>query len=225
FMAFPSESAPTNLGAASGGQRVNGILYEDATSAQANTWAVDNSDRILYGNSVGHYSGVHTTDLAKIEAGTDKFTSASVSLLKRVAKQARPNIRPVKTKDGYDYFVCFAGTMAFRDLKADLKTSNTDARPRSPDNIIFQDGDLQWDGVIIREVPEIDSFVDSVWTSSIDGDLKTGGDNNSRVSPVFFCGQSALAMPIAKMVTPTFRDETDYQFIKGVGVKMCYGVG
>jgi hypothetical protein len=26
------------------------------------------------------------------------------------------------------------------------------------------------------------------------------------------------------MVTPTFRDETDYQFIKGVGVKMCYGI-
>jgi hypothetical protein len=27
------------------------------------------------------------------------------------------------------------------------------------------------------------------------------------------------------MPTPTFRDETDYQFIKGAGVKMCYGVG
>ena len=30
-------------------------------------------------------------------------------------------------------------------------------------------------------------------------------------------------MPWAKMPTPTFRDSTDYQFIKGAGVKMCYG--
>lgn len=224
FMAFPSESAPTNLGAASGGQRVNGILYQDATSAQANTWAVDNSDRILYGNDKAHYSGVHTTDIGKIEAGTDKFLGSSVSLLKRIAKQARPNIRPVKTVDGYDYYVCFAGTYSFRDLKADLKASNTDARPRSKDNIIFQDGDLVWDGVIVREVPEIDTFVDDIWDSGINLNLKTGGDSSKRVAPVFFCGQSAVAMPWAKMPTPTFRDETDYQFIKGAGVKMCYGL-
>ena len=31
-------------------------------------------------------------------------------------------------------------------------------------------------------------------------------------------------MPWAKMPTPTFRDQTDYQWIKGAGVKMCYGV-
>ena len=31
-------------------------------------------------------------------------------------------------------------------------------------------------------------------------------------------------MAWAKMATPTFRDETDYQFVKGVGVKMAYGV-
>ena len=223
FMALPSESAPANLGSTNG-QRVNGILYSDATTTQANTWAVDNSDRILYGNNPAHYSGVHTTDLAKIETGTDKFLKSSVSLLKRVAKLANPNIRPVKTKDGYEYFVCFAGTYNFRDLKADLNTDNQQARPRSKDNIIFQDGDLVYDGVIVREVPEIDTFVDDTWTSGINLDLKTGGNGNSRVAPVFFCGQSAVAMPWAKMPVPTFRDETDYQFIKGTGLKMCYGV-
>ena len=223
FMSLPSESAPAGLGS-SAGQRVNGILYEDATTAQLDAWAVDNADRILYGNAVGNYSGVHATDIAKIDTTADKFVGSSVSLLKRVAKLAKPRIRPFKTKSGYDYFVCFAGTTSFRDLKADLKASNTDARPRSVDNIIFQDGDLQWDGVIVREVPEIDNFVDDVWKSGTDGNLKTGGDTSSRVAPVFFCGQSALAMPWAKMPTPTTRDTTDYQFIKGVGVKMCYGL-
>lgn len=220
---IPSESAPAGLGS-SGGQRVNGITYAAATTSQLNAWAVDNNDRILYGNAVGNYSGVHATDIGKIDASADKFTYASVSLLKRVAKLASPRIRPYKTKDGYDYFVAFAGTTCFRDLKASLATVHQSALPRSKDNIIFQSGDLEYDGVIIREVPEIDSFVDTIWTSGIDGNLKTGGDNSGRVAPVFFCGQSAIAMPWAKMPTPTFRDETDYQFIKGVGVKMCYGV-
>jgi N4-gp56 family major capsid protein len=224
FMALPSESAPAGLGSADG-QRVNGILYEDASSTQLNAWAVDNSDRILYGNAVGNYSGVHATDLAKIDASADKFTAASVSLLKRRANLARPNIRPYMTKDGYAHYVCFAGSINFRDLKADLKAANVDARPRSKDNIVFQDGDLMWDGVVIREVPEIDTFVDEVWTSSIDGNLKTGGDSGSRVAPVFFCGQNALAKPWAKMPIPTKLDQTDYQYKKGVGYMMAYGIG
>lgn len=120
--------------------------------------------------------------------------------------------------------MAFAGTTCFRDLKTSLGTSHQNALPRSENNILFQAGDLHWDGVIIREVPEIDLFVDGVWDSGIDGNLKTGGNGGSRVAPVFFCGQSAIAMPWAKMPTPTFRDQTDYQFIKGAGVKMCYGV-
>lgn len=223
LMSIPSESAPSGLGSANG-QRVNGITYAAATTAQLNAWAVDNSDRILYGNAVGNYSGVHATDIGKIDATADKFTYSSVSLMKRVAKLASPRIRPYKTKDGYEYFVAFAPTTCFRDLKASLATVHQNALPRSKDNLIFQDGDIMYEGVIVREVPEIDSFVTDVWTSSIDGNLKTGGDSSGRVAPVFLCGQSAVAMPWAKMPTPTFRDETDYQFIKGVGVKMCYGV-
>jgi hypothetical protein len=223
FASIPSESAPSGLGSANG-QRVNGVTYAAATASQLNAWAVDNSDRILYGNAVGNYSGVHATDIGKIDATADKFTSASVSLMKRVAKLASPRIRPYKTKDGYDYFVLFAGTTCFRDLKTSLGTSHQNALPRSKDNILFQAGDLEWDGCIIREVPEIDAFVDNIWTSSIDGNLKTGGDTNGRVAPVFLAGQSAIAMPWAKMPVPTFRDQTDYQWIKGAGVKMCYGV-
>lgn len=224
FMALPSESAPSGIGSAAG-QRVNGITYADATTSNLNAWAVDNSDRILYGNAVGNYSGVHATDLLKIDTSADKFGKASVSLLKRMAKLASPRIRPYKTKDGYNYYVAFAPTTCFRDLKTDLDAIHQNAMPRTKENIIFQDGDLYYDGVVIREVPEIDTFVDEVWDSGIDGNLLTGGNGTSRVAPVFLCGQSALAMPWAKMPTPTFRDETDYQFIKGAGIKMCYGVG
>jgi hypothetical protein len=222
MLALPSEAAPAGLGGVAG-QRVNGILYEDATAAQRNTWTSDNSDRVLFGNLQSNYSGTHAAALGNIDTTDDTFVASSVSLLKYISKKASPKIRPYKTEDGREYFVAFAGSNNFRQLKASLATINKDARPREgggvDKNPLFQDGDQIYDGVIIREVPEIDAFVDTVWTS-----LLTAGNGSSRVAPVFFCGQSAVAMPWAQMASPTFRDETDYQFVKGVGVQMCYGV-
>lgn len=224
FMALPTETLPTS----SGGVRVNGIQYDLATAAQRNTWLTDNSDRILYGAAVANaVSGVHATALALVDAAADKFTATNLATLKRVAKLASPRIRPYKTRDGYEYYVAFAGTNTFRDLKLSLETINKDARPRegrqtngAPDNPIFQDGDQIYDGVIVREVPEISSFVTNVWT-----DLKTAGGTSSRVEPVFLCGQQAMVFGWGQMAKPTFRKEDDYGFITGVGIEMAYGVG
>jgi len=219
FMALPSESAPAGLGSADG-QRVNGILYEDSSTTQKNTWRTDNLDRILYGNLVANSATDHSTSLGNVDAVGDLFNKSSVRLLKILAKQAKPRIRPFKVKTGQEYFVAFAGSYNFAQLKADMATINSDARPRNvEENPIFQDGDLIYDGTIIREVPEIEDFVTNIWTS-----LLTAGGTTSRVAPVFYCGQNALAMPWGKMPTPTFRDETDYQFVKGAGVKMAYGL-
>lgn len=223
FMALPSESAPVALGT-DDGQRVNGILYEDATATQKNTWNTDNSDRVLYGNLLSNYNATHATALANVDSTDDKFTTAAIDNLKYVAKHASPRIRPWKTNDSREWYVAFCGSNNFRQAAASLQTINKDARPREgtgmDKNPIFQDGDLLYSGVVIREIPEIDDFVTNTWTS-----LLTAGNGSSRVSPVFFCGQSAAAVAWAKMATPTTRDETDYQFIKGVGVKMCYGIG
>jgi hypothetical protein len=171
-------------------------------------------------------SGVHATALGLVDATADKFTATNLATLKRVAKLASPRIRPYKTRDGYEYFVAFAGTNTFRDLKLSLETINKDARPRegrqtngAPDNPIFQDGDQIYDGVIVREVPEISSFVTNVWT-----DLKTAGGTSSRVEPVFLCGQQAMVFGWGQMAKPTFRKEDDYGFITGVGIEMAYGV-
>jgi Protein of unknown function (DUF4043) len=223
FMALPTETLPLS----SGGTRVNGIQYDLASATQRNTWLTDNSDRILYGAAVANaVSGVHATALGLVDATADKFTATNLATLKRVAKLANPRIRPYKTRDGYEYFVAFAGTNTFRDLKLSLETINKDARPRegrqingAPDNPIFQDGDQIYDGVIVREVPEISQFVTNVWT-----DLKTAGGTASRVEPVFLCGQQALVFAWGQMAKPTFRKEDDYGFITGVGIEMAYGV-
>ena len=222
LMALPSESSPANLGSEDG-DRVNGIRYEDATATQRNTWNADNSDRVLYGNSTTNYNATHSTALSALDVTNDKFTASNASLLKRIAKNANPKIRPYKLSDGREYFVAFAGTNTFRDLKIDLQTVNKDARPRANDGVknnpLFQDGDQIYDGVIIREVPEISAFVTNVWTN-----LLTAGATSNRVEPVFLCGQQAAAMAIGQMAKPTFRKEDDYGFITGTGVEAAYGI-
>ena len=216
-MALPSETLPST------GTRVNGIQYDLATAAQRNTWNAANSDRVLYGNSTANYNATHATALGNVDTTNDKFTASNLALLKRVAMGASPKIRPFKTADGYEYYVAFAGINTFRDLKASLETVNKDARPREQNgmdkNPLFQDGDQIYDGVIVRQVPEISSFVTNVWTS-----LKTAGAASARVEPVFLCGQQAAAFAWGQMAKPTFRKEDDYGFVTGTGIEMAYGV-
>ena len=226
LMALPSETQP------SAGVRVNGILYESSTATQKGQWQTDNSDRVLFGASTANRvaSAVatdHTASLVNVDTTADKCTAANLSLLKRVAMGANPRIRPYRTKDGYEYFVAFAGLNTFRDLKIDLATVNKDARPRenmgtygAPNNPLFQDGDQLYDGVIVRLVPEISGFVTSTWTN-----LLTAGAASARVEPVFLCGQQAAVIAYGQMAKPTFRKEDDYGFIQGSGIEAAYGVG
>jgi hypothetical protein len=223
LMALPSESSPVGLGS-DVGDRVNGLRYEDATAAQRNTWAItDNSDRIVYGAATTNTKSTHALSLAELDVTNDKCTATNLSLLKRIAKNANPKIRPYKVEDGREYFVAFAGTNTFRDLKISLETINKDARPRENEGVsknpLFQDGDQIYDGVIIREVPEISAFVTNVWTT-----LKTAGTTSNRCEPVFLCGQQAAVMAIGQMARPTFRKEDDYQFITGTGIEAAYGI-
>lgn len=219
LMALPSESQP------SAGVRVNGIQYDLATTGQRNTWNSDNSDRVVYGSVA--FNATHTTALAAITStSVDKLTSANVSRMKRVASLSNPRIRPYRTTDGYEYYILFAGTNSFRDLKVDLATVNKDARPREQSgpygatkNPIFQDGDQIYDGVIVRMVPEISKFVTDVWTN-----LKTAAASSTRAEPVFLCGQQAAVFAIGQMPKPTFRKEDDYGFITGTGIETAYGV-
>jgi len=219
FMALPTETLPTS----SSGVRVNGIQYDLATAAQRNTWNADNSDRILYGASTANFNATHATALATIDTVNDKFTATNLSLLKRIALNADPHIRPYKTDDGYEYFIACCGTNPFRDLKISLETINKDARPRENNGVsknpIFQDGDQIYDGVIVRQVPEISRFVTNVWTT-----LLTAGTTTARVEPVFLLGQQAAVFAWGQMAKPTFRKEDDYGFITGTGIEMAYGV-
>ena len=216
--ALPSTSAPAGLGL-DPGQRVNGILLEAATATQKQTWSNDNSDRVLFGTLLSNRdASTFATSLSNI-ADAQTMSKSVVSLAKRIAMNASPAIRPYKTPDGYEWYVMFVGTNAFRDLKNDLVTVHTTAYQNSgKQNVLFQDGDLLWDGVIIRQIPEISGMVTDVWTF-----LKTAGASSHRIEPYWLCGQQAAVMAWGQMAKPTQRAEDDYGFVTGVGVEMAYG--
>ena len=131
-------------------------------------------------------------------------------------------MRPIKYGEDNETFVCFVGNEAFRDFRAWLIANNSlkDAMERGAKNPLFSGGtSYEWDGVLVRQIPEIASF------------------NNTAVTPVavapyFFCGSQALGVAWAKTYTTTMRKEDDYQLRKGIGFmelrgveKLMYGTG
>src|SRR5262252_3126042 len=90
MMALPSETLPTS----SGGQRVNGVLYNVATASQLNDFNAVNKDRLLFGNSTTGWNATHATALTGVDNTGDKCTAANLSLAKRMAMNADPKIRP-----------------------------------------------------------------------------------------------------------------------------------
>jgi len=124
------------------------VVVTGATEGNYDTWATANSDRILYGASTANYStGDHSASLLNVDNTDDKLTTAVISLAKRMAKAASPAIRPFRLEDGREYFVMFAGSKGFRDLKLDtvMAAANRDARGREgsamDNNPLFQDGE------------------------------------------------------------------------------------
>jgi hypothetical protein len=225
FYALPSQSSPAGLGT-NAGQRVNGLLFDAATAAQRNTWLTDNGDRIQLGhsNTTNLSAGNFAASVANIASTTDNISGALLMTMKRRAKKANPRIRPFRLKEnGTEWFVVFVGQEQFRDLAndTDIKTANQNSRAREQQgylkNPIFVDGDLLYNGVIIREVPELSLRLPTFY--------KTAGASNIQVAPAFMCGQQAQAWCWGKMPTPTFRKEDDYQFLRGAGLKMAYGIG
>ena len=193
--------------------QINGVAYGSATEAQKDTWLEDNTDRVLFGNAIGNRAAFdHSSSLANITSAM-KLGPEEVSLMKRIAQTASPAIRPVRTTEDEKHYILYCGSLAFRDFStnATITQANRDARARGENNPLFQGGDLLWDGVIIKEIPDIAS-------------LGTVGASSARVSPVFFCGAQAIGFAYAKRTTS--KTETfDYDDKHGVAVEEIRGIG
>jgi N4-gp56 family major capsid protein len=209
--------------------------YGDASGANLDTWNTNNQDRVLYGIALSNNSaGNHTTSLGNIDTTNDKLTRSMVSLAKRMAGLANPLIRPVMLKSDEPWYVMFADSYGFRDLRTDMATTLSDAWTRGKDNPLFSAGDLIWDSVIIKEVPDFTKFIDGdstgtefdgVWGANAAGDsLKTSGNGTTRVGTGFLCGAQALGFGLGRMPQFKRRKEDDYEHQNGVGISMKHDI-
>lgn len=204
---------------------IAGVTYASASEANKDAWLATNSDRVLFGAAQSNNAGNdHSASLLNVDAVNDTLTKEAVSLMKRMAQNAQnvnaTGIRPFTYGEDEETFVMFVGTYAYRDLKADLATVHQDARERAKSNPLFTGTtSLYWDGVVIREIPEIPA-------------TGTVGASSARVEPAYLCGAQALGCAWAMRTRTTVRKEDDYGFKHGVGFmelrkcdKILYGSG
>lgn len=192
------------------------VAYASATEGQKDAWLVDNVDRVLFGAALSNDSGPgdHSAALGNIDTSADTLDTGIVSLAKRIAKTASPAIRPIRVNEGEEYFVAFTDSYSFRDLKTDsvMTQANREAMARGRENPLFKDGDLMWDGVIIREVPELNRLLGV-------------GNSSSNVGRFILCGAQAVAWAIGRRPNIITDMEEDYNFQPGIAVEMKEAVG
>ena len=193
---------------------INGVAYGTATEVQKDAWLVDNADRFLAGAAKSNNAANdHSAALLQIDNTADKLTAASVSLMKRMALSASPPVRPVRSgTSGRRYFVMYANPLAFRDLKSDTAISNAqkDVSLRMQNEKLFQGGDIEFDGVVIKECDSLATLT-GVGAGAIDA------------GPVYLCGAQAIGYGIASRWN-TVTDDTDYKDKKGCAVREMGGI-
>ncbi len=191
---------------------IDGTAYASASEASKDTWITNNADRVVVGAVLSNLGTDHSTALANIDNTDDKLTAATLALIKRVAKSANPIIRPIRLKDDEEWYVLFTHSRHFRDLKLDstFAQANREARDRGKDNPLFTGDDLIYDGIIIREIPEI-PVTGAVGAGSI------------VVAPSYLCGAQAVGFAWAQ-TTKTATKEFDYGNMMGVAVSEIRGI-
>lgn len=206
------------------------VPWETATAAERNAWLVNNSDRVLFGPSVSNASsGVVATALATINNTTGKMTGATLSLAKRRAQTARPRMTPFKTRSGdQEWYVAFLNPYSFRDFSQDpaVQQANRDARVRGVEtNPLFTGGELVWDGMIVKEIPEmgLPFAADATSIGQVGGILQGAGSGGIDVGFNFLVGAQALGAAWARRLKST-TDMRDYDFRHGVGVQEIRGI-
>lgn len=189
--------------------------YLALSEAKKDAWLAANADRFLFGGAVSnHADNDHSAALAALDDVNDRMTTGVVSLARSLARQAEDVVSPMMPDDATtERYILFVGPRAFTDVKRDpaMQQANRDARIRGENNPIFQDGDLLWDGVIIREIPEIQA-IPGVGAGGVD------------VEPAFLCGAQAVVVAVGERPVSTVDNVQDHNFRRPVGIRECRGV-
>lgn len=201
---------------------INGVAYGSASEANKDAWLVDNADRCLFGNAIGNNSSNdHSASLANIDNTNDQLTSSAASLMKRMARTASPKIRPLRSeRDSRYYYIMYVPSLVMRDLKTDTTITNAqrDVSLRMQNEKLFKGGDIEWDGIIFKEIEDI-AVLSGVGAGAID------------VAPVYLCGAQAIGYGVGQR-WKTSEEERDYGRKMGCAInemgdfaKMTFGSG
>ena len=198
------------------------LTYAAATAAQRNYHLVNNADRTQFGIAVSNgASNVYATALATVDNAADKMSAALLTLAKRRARLASPHIRPIRVNNDEEWYVVFVPSLPFRDLMTDpvIIQSLQWAWERGQNNPLFTAGDILWNGLIIREIPELPVL-----------HTADPGGSTIDVAESFLCGAQALGIAWAQRAKST-TNVRDYNFMHGVVckkygalIKMRFGV-
>ena len=183
--------------------------YATSTAADRNTWQANNADRIFYaGGRANFVPGAHATSLGNITSAGGRVTRSALSMLKRLALQARPHITPVTVSksDNRRMFVAFMHPFLMRDIVADLAAPEATVRLQDKNEGLFLGGDRDWDGMIIHEVDDM-PILSGVGSSA-------GAAGPIDVSPVYLLGQEALGWAIKSRYSARHQED-DYQQVEG----------
>lgn len=194
---------------------VNGTTHVLLASADETTvkdvWLANNADRVMFGAYVGGGTD-HSADMSQLDTTADILNVANMKAWKDKAKAANPIIRPIKVREDEAWYVGFLGTKLFRQAQTALETINKDAELRGKDNPLFTGGDLVYDGVIYKEIPEIAQLPGT-----------PGASGTTAVAPGYLCGAQALGYAVA-LRSKMIEDTDDYGEVNGAGMKMLDSV-
>lgn len=201
---------------------INGVAYGSASEAQKDAWLVDNADRCLFGAALGNNSSNdHSASLANIDNTADKLTPGALELMKRMARTASPKIRPVQSEtDAKYYYIAYVPSLVMRDLRSNSTITNAqrDVSLRMQNEKLFKGGDIEWGGIIVKEVEDI-GVLSGVGASGID------------VAPVYLCGAQAIGYGVAQRWKTT-DEKRDYGRKMGCAInemggfaKLTFGTG
>lgn len=192
------------------------IAYSAADATQRNTFLVNNTDRILFGQLRSNSSsGIFATALATIDNTDDKLKPEIISLAVNMAKETGmltadgTAITPFMTEDGEEWWVLFVGSRQMRDLRINttMVQANREAMERGKTNPLFRAGDLLWEGVIVREIVDT-----PVYQSTIE------------VQHAFLAGQNAVVVAYGSQPDLITDRDQDYKFRPGVAIEELIGV-
>jgi N4-gp56 family major capsid protein len=191
---------------------IHGVNYLTASAGQKNTWLADNTDRVLFGALKSNNTGTFSTSLANIDNTADKLSAAALSQMKRIALAANPRVRPVRVEGGgaKRWYTVHANSLGFRDLKGDatITQAQREVKLEVQNSKLFEGGDIVWDGMIVKETPDLDQFLTA---------------STIQVGPVILCGAQAVGAAYAKRWTSQTKT-FDYGDKFGVATESIYGI-